>query len=121
MTDAQRQVERQSLHGFALLLDAVAEDRIPDRDGDAEEVRADVRPCIRHVGMRGIRGEDDTGKKDIRLDAPVREIEVEIVDSAEGDDRELEAGVVMNAAEHEEARGVEAFLDDPLTVAALLQ
>ena len=121
MSNAHRQIEWQCLNCFAFLFESVAKDRILDRNGDAEEVRADVGPRVGHVRMRGIRGEDHTREEDIGLDAAIGEIEIEVIDAAQRNHWELKAGVVMNATEHEEPRRVESFLHYALARASLLE
>src|SRR6185436_7956673 len=91
------------------------------RNRDAEKVSADIRPRVPDIRMRRVRGENDTGEKDVRLNAAVGEVEVEVVDAAQRDDREFETVVVMDAAEHEGARRVEPFFDDALAASAFLE
>ena len=92
------------LHFLAELLASVAIERLRRRHGDPEKVGADIRVRVRHVRIRRVRRDDDAREEDVRLDAFVQEIEVEVVDAAERDDRILQAGVVMDAAEEERAR-----------------
>src|SRR5207249_3038885 len=94
---------RQRLHLFAELLLAVAIERLRRRDGDREKIRAHVRLRVGHIRIRSVGDEDDAREKDVGLDTLVREIEVEVVDAAERNDRILQAGVVMDAAEEKGA------------------
>ena len=120
MAGAEREMGRQLLDRFAFLLETETVHRVRSRHRDAEEICTNISPGICYVRIGGIRGEDDAGEEDVGLDAALVPIEVEVVDAAEREHGKLEAGVVMDSADHERPRGVEAFLDDALTGGILL-
>jgi hypothetical protein len=117
---AEKEAERACPDTLFRALAAIAIHRVFEGDRDPEEIgtNVDARPADTRVCR--VHGENDAGEEDVRLNPASEEIEVEVVDTSERHDRELEPGVVMDPSHHEEPGGVESLFDHAL-VAPLLE
>src|SRR5438093_11025054 len=83
MSGAEREICRQRFDGLAFLLDAEPVHGVRRRHCDPEEVGADIRSRIPYIRVRGVRGQQNTGEKDIGLNSAVMPVEIEIVDATQ--------------------------------------